>query len=123
MGGALAGCVAAGIKRIAVTVGSSGTLTGFLTGSFGSISPSTLTDNGGTARTINALDHDSGTNSLVFQLSGAIANSDATFRTMAVGGALYTRASATYTTPGGNATWTWTKSGTPYGSNTSVLFS
>ena len=118
-GGALvAAC--GGLKTIAVTVGSSGTETGFKSGAYGSISPTTFVDNAGNTRTPITINHDSGTTSLLLQCSGIIANSDAAFIAFWVNGVRYTRASAGYSAPV-NTAWIWTLASTPFGSNRPVF--
>jgi len=79
-------------------------LTGYLTGSMGSISDGTFNPTGGT--TISGIYYDVYGSSLGFNL-GASPISNAGWTTMTLNGTAFTRSSATFSSTGGSTSWTW----------------
>lgn len=119
-----------------VTSGASGTAVaqdrtrGFISGAIGSCSDATSNLYGGAAIRALYWDENGGTPAdlVAFQVSGVQANSGWT--TMTIGAVAFSRASATFSTAGGNSSWTWPNTGysastNPFGgngSNHSVTF-
>lgn len=102
-----AAMMAMGMRLITVTIGTLGDLYGFVSGSFGSISPSSVRTNDGTVRTIVVIDWDDAGNTLNFQLQGVLTNSDAAmFKGIIVNGTTFLRSAATFST-GSNSNWQW----------------
>ena len=81
-----------------------GSLTGYLSGSMGSISDGTFNPTGGT--TISGLYYDVNGSSLGFNL-GASPISNAGWTTMTLNGTAFTRSSASFVSSGGSTSWTW----------------
>lgn len=110
MSGVLGVLAARGAKWL-VTIGNVGNVYGYVSGSMGSISPTTYQDHGGTSRTITAIsatDNGDATWTLVFRLDGTPADSDTTFADFHVGGVRYTRtSSASVDLGGGVRQWAW----------------
>lgn len=113
--------VAARAATWLVTVGASGGVFGFVSGSLGAISPTTYRDHGGTSRTItrvSATDDGAGTYTIALAMDGTPPNSDTTFAALTVNGTRYTRASATYSSLGGGVQqWAWTLSANSVGTS------
>lgn len=105
-----------------VTVGASGTalngdrLRGFITGSLGGISDGTSNLYGGAAiRQIVAAEDAPGTFDVILQITGVLSNSG--WSVMTVKGTPLSRTDATFSTVGGNSTWTWPAAGNPLGTS------
>lgn len=103
-----------GMWNALITIGNAGSVYGYsnFTGNvYGSITRATFTDRGGNSRTITAVHWSvSGSGSLQLRLSGTgISDSDTTFTSLRLGGQVYTRASATYSSndAAGNTAWLW----------------
>ena len=100
-----------------------GSLTGYLSGSMGSISDGTFNPTGGT--TISGLYYDVNGSSLGFNL-GASPISNAGWTTMALNGTAFTRSSASFVSSGGSTSWTWSSvSPNPFplaGNTTTAVF-
>ena len=79
-------------------------ITGYLSGSMGSISDGTFNPTGGT--TISGLYYDVNGSSLGFNL-GASPISNAGWTTMTLNGTAFTRSSASFVSSGGSTSWTW----------------
>lgn len=79
-------------------------LTGYLSGTMGSISDGTFNPTGGT--TISGLYYDVNGSSLGFNL-GASPISNAGWTTMTLNGTAFTRSSASFVSSGGSTSWTW----------------
>jgi hypothetical protein len=96
---------------IVVTIGTSGNSSGFVSGSFGSISPSTYVDHSGVSRTISQLqaaDNGAPPWALVIRMNGTPPDSDATFISILVNGTTYLRsAAASLDVGGGVRQWAW----------------
>ena len=115
------------LEEVTVTAGSAtiffNTWTGFqnfLSPNIGSVSDSTFSPK---SATYAGLYHIAGSNTLNFRLDGTLSNADWT--SMVVGGAIYTRTSATFTQTGGDTLWYWgSVSTSPFtaGSNTTVTW-
>lgn len=119
-----------GLFTALLTVGDSGAgIYGFanFTGNiYGSLTSSTFTDRGGTSRTITAIHWDTAASgSLTLRLAGTgISNADSTFTSLRVGGTVYPRSSALYSSndAAGNSSWLWSTntSGFPTSGSVSV---
>lgn len=79
-------------------------ITGYLSGSMGSISDGTFNPTGGT--TISGIYYDVNGSSLGFNL-GASPISNAGWTTMTLNGTAFTRSSASFVSSGGSTSWTW----------------
>lgn len=108
-----------------VTSGSSGTAgagnrrRGFIISAIGSVSDGTSNLYSGAAIRELAAEENSGFD-VILTITGVVANSGWT--SMNVGGThVLTRASATFSTAGGNSTWTWTGAGNLFGSLGTVV--
>jgi hypothetical protein len=85
-------------------------LTGYLAGSFGSLSPTTSTVFSGAS--VNSL-YDTNSNAMRFSVISTATSSQ--FNTLTVNGVPYTSSSATFAWDGTNSTWTWSEvSGSPF---------
>jgi hypothetical protein len=114
MGGILAVLVGLAAKLSArLTIGSSGGTLGYLTGAFGTLSPSAIP-----AATVDAVEWDNNASGFVlFKLHGtSVANSDATFRSINIDGNVLTRASSAYTANDGlgHTQWAWSPNTSGY---------
>lgn len=102
----------------AMAVGNSGSNYGYVTGSYGTLTPATFTDSAGNVRTIDIWNWDNQVSGTVgFRLHGtSITNSDATFISVNIGGRVLTRAAAAYTANdgGGRTQWSWAANTSAY---------
>ena len=101
-----------------VTVGTNSPDYGFISGTFGSISPVTLS-----GVNINSLFvyyvYNGGPNRLYITLGGSVAQG--VFTNLVVGGISYTSVSATYYVAGGDTIWTWPITTNPFATIGSVV--
>jgi len=98
-------------------------LFGYLTGSIGSLSPTTASFSGTTITQIYFSQRAGFVQSLVLTVTGTVPQ--AAFTAMTIGSTSFTSSSATYST-GATTTWTWVPSSNLFptaGSNYSVTFS
>jgi hypothetical protein len=91
---------------------------GYVNGTYGTLTPATFVDGGGTTRTVAIWNWDNASSGSVgFRLSGtSVSNSDTTFISVNVGGRILTRASATYTANDGtgHTLWSWSTNTSAY---------
>lgn len=131
MSGACAAAVAGALGgRLNATlgVGDSGSgvygFANFTGNTYGTLSRATFTDGGGATRTVSAIHWDiAASGNIVLRLAGTgITNSDATFRTLRIGSALFARSSATYSgnDAAGNSSWIWGTNTSSYPTSGSV---
>ena len=107
-------------RLLALTVGVSGTLKGYATGTYGALAPTTFRDNSGATRTVAALNWNSTGSQLTLVLGGGgIPNSDATFAALNIGGRLFLRSAATFSAPS-STLWQWSGVADPFGGAGSV---
>jgi len=114
MSGVMLSTFGGGGTVYSVTVAQSYLLYGY-TGAAGSVSPSTLTNNGAT---ISELAYSYSTGDLYLSLTGTY--SKTAFTQLIVGGVSYTSASATFMS-GSTTTWSWVASSNPFSSIGSVV--
>lgn len=93
----------AALETHTMTIGSSGSVWGFQSGSFGSLSPTTSSIYGGA--TVNRISA-SAFNNTFFGITGTVSNSG--WSTIIINGTSFTRTAASFSTGGGVSLWTWT---------------
>lgn len=123
-GAKLLAAVGSDLLRADLVIGDDGDGYGFVSGSFGSLTPSSYTDRSNTSRTILQLAWTDSGNLLGILLSGtAIPNSNNTFAQLATPiGGLYLRSAATYDgNVGGNTLWSWSEGTNPLGASGTVV--
>jgi hypothetical protein len=103
MSGALASVMVGGRFSGALVIGTNGLGDyGFISGSFGSLTPSTYASN-----TITRLLWVDSTDTLTMRMTTNPADSNSTFISLLVNGTIYARASASFSTSGSESVWTW----------------
>lgn len=107
-GATVAACARGGAPAL-VTIGTDGAnIFGFNSGLWGSISPNTYKDGGGSTRTIIVLEYNGSGTQIIFQLSGVVTNNDMALRSLVVGGQRLLRSAATYSTDSSTfSQWSW----------------
>lgn len=88
---------------------------GFITGVLGGCSDGTSNLYSGAAVRRLCWDENVGAEQVHFEVNGVVANSGWT--TMDVAGTSFSRASATYSNPGGNSRWAWSTAANPFGTS------
>ena len=87
-----------------MTIGLSGSVWGFQTGSFGALSPTTSSIYGGA--TVNRISATAISDQTFFGINGVVSNSG--WSTIIINGTSFSRTAASFSTAGGISIWTWT---------------
>jgi len=108
-GGAGVAACPAGVP-VNVTIGTDGgAIFGFnQAGPWGSISPSSYKDGGGTSRTIIVLEYNGSGTQIILQIGAVVTNNDTALRSIVVGGQRLRRSAATFSTDSATfSQWSW----------------